>query len=304
MSGEEEKKPEVKTEAEVNEQIDTELEAAADEAFGGEPIAADATKPVEDERTPEQIEADKVETARVAALSEEDKAAEAKVATEKADAEKVESDRVAALSPEAKEAEEKAAAEKIDAEDPYNIPEDAKGRTRERMEKLTGDLKTAHEEISKRDETLKGFKEVMDSTGMNPKEIQQTLNLGTLLKKDPAAALVTLKGVVADLSKQVGEVPPGEDPLEGFADLKQKVADRELTVDVASELARGRIKEKADKDKQARDLQAQQQQDSQQKTAEQEDTARSGGEDRQFENGIFADRCAALIEHYVLNRTS
>ena len=72
--------------------------------------------------------------------------------------------------------------------------------------------------------------------------MERTLFLGSLIKKEPAKALEELTGLVSTLSRQLGVVPPGENALEGHEDLKQKVADRELSVTDATEIARARVK--------------------------------------------------------------
>ena len=236
-------------EEETQDQLEKDLEAAADEAFGSE----------------EEIEK------QAAEASEENPGAEAPAETQDAPVDEsggVGEPGATDKKPEEKAGEKEPGEEKPD-EDPYKIPDDMKGRTRERFEKLTGDLKQSHETISKQTEVIKGFREVVESSELNPKEFDQILQLGTTIKKDPRAALGTLKTLVSKLSEELGEVPPGADPLEGFDDLKQRVADRELTVEDAKEIAQGRIK-KAAEDKRT---QQQQQHLTQQQREEQEQKA-------------------------------
>ena len=254
-----------KTEAEVNENIDTDLENAQDEIFGTDvEIAAQAAEEA-GTQTPEETEAQIAEAAEkkeadalakenegktpeeIEAAATEKKAADDKKAEETAaaeDAKKYEGKTAEEIT--TLKAEEKEALEKQEKEEPYKIPEDMKGRTRERFEKLTGALKVAHEATEKQEGIIKSFRGILERTGMDPTELQRTLDLGGLIKSNPAQALEKLKGVVADLSTQLGVVVPGANPLEGHDDLKQKVADRELSVTDANEIATGRLKTAAD----------------------------------------------------------
>lgn len=270
MSGEAQK-----TEAEINAEIDKSLEASADAIFGGEPVAADETTPVDGQAPIEK--ASDGEPGDDGEESREDEE-ETSASSEGKDEE---------LSEEEKAAAEKEAAEKAEADDPYKVPDDLKGRTKERFEKLTTDLKTAHEEGQKKDDIIKGFKEVLDSTGLNPKELQRTLDLGAMLKSNPAKALEVLQGVVSDLSSQLGVVPPGRDPLEGFTDLQQRVADRELSQEDATELAKARIKEKAVQEEQARQAE---------KQRKEKDAVTSQQQREAQVNGVKQEIAAFLVE--------
>lgn len=250
-----------KTVAKTDEDINADLEVAADDIFGTDvEIAAQAAEEAgkqTSEESAEQIKADEESRAEEALAKEnegkspeeiEKAASEKKAAEDEAVAKKATDD--LAKENEGKTAEEiaKAASEKKAAEEkeePYKVPDDLKGRTRDRFEKLTGDLKTAHETTEKQEGVIKGFREVLERTGMNVTEVQNTLALGGLIKSDPARALVSLKGIVADLSERLGEVVPGSNPLEKFDDLKQQVADRELSIENARAIAESRIRQDA-----------------------------------------------------------
>lgn len=226
-------KDEVIEKIENDEKLQQEQEAVADEIFGSdEEIAkqaaeAEAEQPDPDSGQPAPDTSDQKSDDEAGAGDQkpEEKAAEGEEKPEEKAEEK----------PEEKE------------EDPYKVPEDMKGRTKERFEKLTTDLKESHQQIEKQTDIIKGFRTVLESTGMDSKELQQTLELGGMIKKDPKRALETLRGVVTNLSEQLGEVPPGKDPLEGFEDLKQKIEDRELSPEDAKEIASYRIKQEAEK---------------------------------------------------------
>lgn len=246
-----------KTEAEIEESINIDLEAAADEAFGTDvevaALAAEEAGKQTPEDSAEQIVKDEERRAaeKIAkendgkspeeiAKAEEDK----KAAEEKADDEKLAKENEGKTPEEITKAEEdkKALQEKEDAEKPYEVPDDLKGRTRDRFEKLIGNLKEADQTVEKQKGILEGFKTALSETGLNPQEIERTLALGSMMKKEPAKALEELTVLVTALSKQLGVVPPGENALEGHDDLKQKVADRELSVTDATEIARARVK--------------------------------------------------------------
>lgn len=241
------------------EQLVQEQEALADEVFGTDEeiakqaVEAEAEVPPSDEKPP--AEGEKKDEEEKPPAEGEEKASEEKPPAE------------GEKTPEELAAEKKAA-EEAEA-DPYKVPEDMKGRTRERFEKLTTDLKTSHETIEKQTGIIKGFRSVLEETGLTPKELQNTLNLGGMIKTDPKRAYQVLTGVVKDLASELGEVAPGTDPLEGYEDLRQRVADRELSVEDAKEIAQGRIRQTAEKKQQERN---------QQQTEEQKRTETQQGE--------------------------
>ena len=248
------KKPEEKTEAEINTAIDVDLETAADDAFGSDiEISAQAAAEVEGEtRSAEEIATAAEEKKAAEDLAKEN---EGKSPEEIAEAEEKKAAEALAKENEGKSAEEiataaeeKAAEDKAaEEEEPYAIPDELKGRTRERFEKLTTSLKAVNEKAEKQEGIIKGFQGILEKTGLNPTELQRTLDLGALMKIDPSRALETLTAVVADLSTQLGVVAPGGDALEGQDDLKQKVADRELSLEDATEIAKARVKSAAEK---------------------------------------------------------
>lgn len=236
MSGEAQKK--ISPEAELEENLNTDLEAAQDEVFGSETEIAAKAAEAEGTQTPEETEAQLKAEQEAKAKDDEGKTPE-DIAKE--DAEKKEASDKAAAGKEKEK--EKEASEK--EEDPYEVPEELKGRTRERFETLTGHLKEANEKTEKQEGIIQGFRGVLEQTGMDPTELQRTLDLGAMMKSNPEKALEALTGVVADLSAQLGVVQPGSDVFEGQDDLKQKVADRELTVEDATLVAKARIAESA-----------------------------------------------------------
>ena len=217
-------------EEETQKSLDEQLEAAADEVFGSEVEATDQTAALEKE-------ADDISTP----------AEEGEPPVEEAEA----TDETPPEEPgeEQKPAEEKPAEEKPAEEepDPYAIPEDMKGRTRDRFEKLTGNLREANEKVAKQEEVITGFRDVIQRSGLTPDEVQGVLSLGNIIKTDPTKALETLKGMVEELSAEVGIVPPGADPLKDHPDLIQRVQDREILQEDAEIIARARFREMADK---------------------------------------------------------
>ena len=266
MSGITNEKEQQPTEAELHKKIDTELETAADEAFGteeeiqGQAVALEKEQPAAaEEKTPEQLEA---EAKAAEEKTPEQLEAEAKAAEEKTP------EQLEAEAKEEKPAGEKTAEElAADEASLLEIPEDMKGRTRERFEKLTTRLRENTELVAKQKSVIDDFRGVIEGTGLSVSEVQKTLALGSLMKSNPTQALETLNAVVKDLSSQVGVVPPGEDALAGFDDLKQQVADRELSMEHATTIAKSRIKTAAD-DKRTEVATAQQTEERQRETQE------------------------------------
>lgn len=251
-----------KTEAEMHEDLDKELEAAADEVFGSETAEG---------KSPESE----------AAAAEEAAGGTGEVATDgtpgdEKDDTAADEDDTAAAAKEGADAEGEGDGTDRDKpadnqeEDPYHIPDDVKGRTRARMEKFITDLKTANGELEEKTQLLQNVGQKFAESGLNAQEVESTLRLGSMLKSDPRKAHAALTHLLAKVSEQIGETPPGADPLVGYDDLQQRVENMELKAEDAVELAKARRRRDAE-DRRAQQQQQQQavQQQQQQQSAQQ-----------------------------------
>lgn len=138
------------------------------------------------------------------------------------------------------------------------IPEEIKGRTRERMENLLQRGRESHIKLKEQEqkvaelvplaEQAEGWTKVVVQTGLAPEEFaivvgtMAAIHSGTIEQKKQALARIeNLRNIVA---AQIGE-PVGGDPLEGHDDLRRMVEDVEITREKAIELATLRNRTKA-----------------------------------------------------------
>lgn len=256
------------TEAELSAKISEELENSADEIFGGEGVENPDTEETRDGLQEEQEQASAEEEVKDDAFaksgddeekpSEDDKAEPKKEEEAPADEKKKEG-----------ESDKKAEDEKPDD---YEIPEDAKGRTRERMEKFVSQLKEKDEQLNQKDEMLGAFKEMLDKTGLDNQELSRVMDIGTMLKYEPEQAYTVLSGVVQNLAKRLGKDFEGVDHLEGHDDLKADVEALRITPEAAKELAVARNQKKQNDH---RATQERQQQDQNTKLKQRVETAQA-----------------------------
>ena len=163
------------------------------------------------------------------------------------------------------------------------ISDDVKGRTRERMENLLQRGRESHEKIQAYEaevaelkplaEQAMGWQDVVVKSGLQPEEFatvmgtMSAINNGTPEQK--RQALARIEKFRNDLASQLGETIPGVDPLAGHEDLRQMVANLEITQERAAELAMHRNRAKAQE--QLTGQQEQQQRQVQQARQEQAD---------------------------------
>lgn len=197
------------------------------------PLQDDSGNPPESEE--QKTERVAAETATAEALKNE--TPEQKTEREAAEAAK------AAETPEQKTAREaKEAADAAKKLDPVNdpIPPTAAVRTRERIQTLANMVK---ERDTRLEENTKLFQEIA-STGVSPDNFAQVLTTLRLFNSpnidDKRQAMVFLQAQVAGLAKDVGEVLPGQDALEGHDDLKAAITAGTITQPHADEIAKAR----------------------------------------------------------------
>lgn len=124
--------------------------------------------------------------------------------------------------------------------DPVPSEEDLKRfhpKTRERFEKLTGVLKEARAKADEFSEKAQHFDKTMEylrGTGLEADEVQNTLALGSLIKRgDPLKALEALEPIYQEVRRRAGAELP--------ADLKEQVNLGYLSENHARELMRARV---------------------------------------------------------------
>jgi hypothetical protein len=144
------------------------------------------------------------------------------------------------------------------------IPDSVKGRTRERMESLVTTSKDLRTQLTAAKRDLGELYQAIEETRAPPKQFAQTLDaLRGFNSRDPAERREAAKyfrtladGVASDL----GDTVPGKSPLDGHPDLKQRVAEREITEADANELAEARNRRAADERRSVKDRELDEQQ--------------------------------------------
>lgn len=140
------------------------------------------------------------------------------------------------------------AAKKVDpVNDP--IPEDVKGRTRERMTALIATVKEKDEYITVQNQLF----DSIQSTGASPEEFGAMLGYMRWIHSDKPEDLkqarTLLLSELEGLSLKLGEAAPGVDFLSKFPDLQEKVNNGQITVDDANEMALHRQRTKVNTDR-------------------------------------------------------
>lgn len=254
----------------------TDVLEAADAAKGDDPPEDpppddDATKAAADEAAAAQKKLDDEAAAAAAAgVGEGDDAAKKKLADDAAAAaaaaaadpaakkladDKKAADDAAAATAAAAAAEAGKKKQPDHVNDP--IPEEIKGRTRERMEGLVGvakdlttKLDTATAELTAHKQDSADFFGAIENAGLdaqgfaNTMELVRRMNSTDIVEK--RAGLRDLRAAEAKLALQLGETPIGADPLKDHADLLQQVEDGDLKREIAEELAATRNRTKAE----------------------------------------------------------
>lgn len=129
-----------------------------------------------------------------------------------------------------------------DKDDPYAIPEGLNERSQGRFTKLVDSNKQKDEHIGQLTETVQGFHQMVQNTGMDNHEFMDAITIMGTVKKDPAAGIKALQGVIESISKEHGiEITKTEfDILDEYPDLKQDVEDLHITRERAMELINSR----------------------------------------------------------------
>jgi len=135
--------------------------------------------------------------------------------------------------------------------DPVNdpIPEDVKGRTRERMTSLIAAVKEKDEMIGIQNQLF----DSIQSTGATPQEFGAMLGymrwVHSEKPEDLKQARELLLSELEGSSLKRGEAAPGVDFLSKFPDLQEKVNNGQITVDDANEMALHRQRTKVQTDR-------------------------------------------------------
>ena len=147
-----------------------------------------------------------------------------------------------------------AAPAKPEGDDDLSVPDDLKGRTRERFEKLTNSLKATREAEERARTYAENWRKTIESTQAPPEAVGETLEILRLIHSgDPAQmgqALDKLEAARANLAKALGRDLPGVDALADFPDLAEEVSAGELTKKRALEIAQTRRVQQATQNRQ------------------------------------------------------
>jgi hypothetical protein len=120
------------------------------------------------------------------------------------------------------------------------IPDEVKGRTRERITSLAATVKELEPIRAAHNELVSAIQQ----SGMNAEEFNTSLRYAELIRspniEDLRVAHKFLQGELAAISARIGETLPGKDPLEGHPDLIDLVAKKLTTPELAKETAQHR----------------------------------------------------------------
>lgn len=146
------------------------------------------------------------------------------------------------------------------------IPDEIKGRTRERMQSLIATVKEKDETIAVQNQLFDSIK----NTGATPEEFGAMVGYMRWVHSDKPEDLRQARDLLLSelegISLKLGETAPGIDFLSKFPDLQEAVNNGQITVDHANELAMGRQRIKVTNDRTA--AQQTQEQQTQAATAE------------------------------------
>lgn len=274
----------------------TEREDVLDQLTGNVPAENDAANEVED-NTGEQQEAEVIEapaaTEGDAATALLDSISEPDPNAPKEDEAKAE------VKPEATEAAKPKTLEEEEAEALEGVKSD---RGRERIQATFAKLKETESVKQQLEQDITEFKEMVQSTGMQPQEFSQMLEFGRLLNSgDESQARIALQMLDEQreaICKQLGIEAPGVDPLSDFPDLKLAVDNMEMTKEHALKLAKFERQDMATKQaQQAQQLQQQGDQEFQRTVADAAKTAEAYFDTRKHE-ADFAPKIRRIQEHF------
>lgn len=139
-----------------------------------------------------------------------------------------------------------------EAADPYAEPEglkDAAQATRDRFHDLVRMNKEKDEQLTRLQSDAQAFVEMVRDTGANSQQFVEALDLMSLIyhpeRGNPEEASKRLYEMAKQLATVAGVPLPGVDFLEGYDDLRQKVEDREMSLEDAQEVAKLRNRQRA-----------------------------------------------------------
>ena len=175
-------------------------------------------------------------------------------------------------------------------------------RGRERIQATFAKLKETETVKDQLQQDITEFKEMVQSTGMQPQEFSQMLEFGRLLNSgDESQARIALQMLDEQreaICKQLGIEAPGVDPLSDFPDLKLAVDNMEMTKEHALRLAKYERQEMATKHaQQTQQLQQQGDQEFQRTIADAAKTAEAYFDTRKNESD-FAPKIRRIQEHF------
>lgn len=129
------------------------------------------------------------------------------------------------------------------------IPEEVKGRTRERMEGLVATAKDLNTKLAAAQTQNDDLMKAIGETGTTPEQFGTVMDVLTQLNSDDPKVkregIAALRKIADEETAALGDTPPGKDPLEGHQDLIDEVEDGTITKQRAIELATARNREKA-----------------------------------------------------------
>lgn len=225
----------------------------ANDVDAGTPEGEGGDEKPEGEQTPEEKAATAEAAAKKGEKPEGEQTPEEKAAAAEAAAKKVEKPE-SEQTPEEKAAAAEAAAKKKPDPKPLDaindpIPAGVSERTRERITSLVGMVKERDTAVEKAVQERNDLVEMVTSTGVTPDNFTQTLEFLRLFNsgsaEDNRKAFNFLLGQAKALADKIGEVLPGQDPLEGHADLLADVQANKLPRERAAEIAKARNRDKA-----------------------------------------------------------
>lgn len=188
------------------------------------------------------------------------------------------------------------------------IPDEIKGRTRERIEGLAATAKDLTTKLTAANAELEHARDLVsmiDSTGADPETFARHMDVLALMHSpdvdDKAKVLKYLRAAADKIGAELGETPAGKDPLEGHQDLLDEVDAGELTRARAEEIAKGRNQTRATEALRTRTTQQQQEQDAAQRKRDEVKAALNGltAELRKKDGAAIYDRKHKLLVPFI-----
>lgn len=124
--------------------------------------------------------------------------------------------------------------------DPYEVPEGLKPKAQARFQELVHVAREKDTTITKQNEVISGFREMVRATGATDRQFLESLDVLTLINKEPAKAAQRLYNAACELALAYNVDIPGVDFLKDFPDLQKQIEEREITPEAAREVANSR----------------------------------------------------------------